>query len=292
MYEDGSGQNICIVNAPEISLEQIIQGLFRTRDDLSAHIVRTSPFNDPERLAAIVYLHESQHCNQPESLSNRSKLDTVRREVDADRAAIVYIRNNMTEEHARAYIDYRMLAASSDQDHATALFLDRYPDRLPDENYMEAVGEFERRLHAEMRKLTDHDYMPALQTDNPQEYLRLARQVVESGVLTSGYPQTSTQVNRYIQELSELHADAFQRVVVDTGYAPGLDKSGVKLVVGNDPAVLDIRALSFPQAIDLGGAFQSALISQAIESAEEKSPAREDFENVQQAPRVSLAPVV
>ncbi len=202
---------ICIVNEPGSRLNHKNELMpLLSAQDLSR--IREIPGWD-DHWDRIIGIHEGVHCNQPPlntagMTRDQAATAVLGREVEADRAAINWARNNGLNDMAQAMIDFRALGAAGDPEHATAILIDRPGPAT------QAHIDASRTFRAEMinKVAADQGISAAdagrMLDDRPEEFNGHLKRLIGNGAFDG-------HANPHVKESIEAFSGAVQRQITD-----------------------------------------------------------------------------
>lgn len=202
---------ICIVNEPGSRLDHKNELMpLLSAQDLSR--IREIPgWND--HWERIIGIHEGVHCNQPPlntagMTASQIEVAVLGREVEADRAAINWARNNGLNDMAQAMIDFRALGAARDPEHATAILIDKPGPAT--QAHIDAARTFRSEMISKVA--ADQGISAAdagrMLDDRPEEFNGHLKRLIGNGAFDG-------HANPHVKESIEAFSGAVQRQITD-----------------------------------------------------------------------------
>ena len=208
----------CLVNIPHADLDhknEIIPTLAQT--DISR--IKEIPGWD-DHWDRVFGIHEATHCSATNP--DKSVLGILKTEIEADQAAIDWLKENNLDDIAEALKDYRALGTSSgvvnDQlvdgnfKHASSIFLDLgdgntvSPDILNQELELQAYSTtFENEIVIEVANVKDIEYGDALKMRyvDTQGFMAAAQEAIDGGLLARPDPYTEQLARDYVDNFNQ-----------------------------------------------------------------------------------------
>jgi hypothetical protein len=208
---------VCLINprADNLSVEALIQD---TLTQMPSGFLKDLP-GSHYHWGVLIGRHEGEHCNQvfPTALGltdlNARMIYILGMEVEADRAALAWLRKNGHAEIAQAFQDYRALGADGGPSHATGIFLSQETTEKVTPLHFDAAKNFKEAMFsgvADELRITVRDAEILLRED-PQKFLGVVKEQLANGTYeASGNPH----IAQYIAD----YAGAYERRVF--GAAP------------------------------------------------------------------------
>lgn len=237
------GKDICIVNTIDNDIKDK-QTLAALLSDTAHEKLKHVP-GWQDHWERIVGIHEGEHCNQDDS---RTYLQVLARETGSDQETLNWLKENKLDDIARAFADYRAMAAKSGEvQHSTSIFLNingENPDGL---SKIKAAASFKEEMLLEVMLEKDISYDDAqkLMNDDPTEFAKTIADNLKQGAFKRDNP--------YIEKFVKDYVEGIQR----NGFPIDAEKN-IETAIRNMDAemmfeVMEVHGIDYAQAMKMRG---------------------------------------